>query len=347
MRRHLLLTGLALISAVARPPKVAGAGGSADETLLILHKWGESLGSYDAVTGQRRGGLVRLGAVPHEMVLSADGRWLYVTNYGVKTYTDEAQGGNTISIVDVQRGAKVGEIALGARHRPHGIERGRSGKLYVTVDFPPSVVVVDPAARKVVADFPLDQKLPHMLAVSRDESVVYTANTGSASVTVLRPNAPPGPARLKNLPVGGVPMGVALSADDARLYVANRQGNAVVAIDTRSERTLKSIEIAGAPARVQLVPGDRQLVVTMIDAGDVALVDTQTFQVLKRAHVGERAEGLFVDGRGRFACVAAQGDNKVVKLALPSLAKMVEIPTDARPDPVVLMPGKIVFAASK
>jgi YVTN family beta-propeller protein len=345
MRRTLLLTGLALISAAGAAPRAAGGG--ADETLLILHKWGESLGSYDAETGQRRGGLLRLGTIPHEMVLSTDGRWLYVTNYGVKTYTDEAQGGNTISIVDVQRGVKVGEIALGARHRPHGIERGRSGKLYVTVDFPPSVVIVDPEVRKVVGDFALDQKLPHMLAVSRDESAVYVANTGSATVSVLRPNAPPGPGRLKNLPVGGVPMGVALSADDARLYVANRQGNAVVVIDTRSQKTLKAIEIPGAPARVQLVPGDRQLVVTMIDAGDVALVDTRTFQVIRRTHVGERAEGLFVDGRGRFACVAAQGDNKVVKLALPALTRLVDIPTDARPDPAVLVPGKIVFAASK
>src|SRR4051812_3726615 len=92
--RHLVLTGLALISAAAAPLPVAAAPAGADETLLILHKWGESLGSYDAATGQRQGGLVRLGMIPHEMVLSADGRWLYVTNYGVKTYTDEAKGGN-------------------------------------------------------------------------------------------------------------------------------------------------------------------------------------------------------------------------------------------------------------
>src|SRR5437870_13511414 len=106
MRRRLFGTGMVLISAAVlmRSARSAPAAAARDETLLILHKWGESLGSYDAQTGQRRGGVVRLGTVPHEMVMSADGRWLYVTNYGVKTYTDGAQGGNAVSVVDVRKG---------------------------------------------------------------------------------------------------------------------------------------------------------------------------------------------------------------------------------------------------
>jgi len=311
------------------------------ETLLILHKWDESLGAYDAETGEKRGVLPKVGSVPHEMVMSRDRRWLYVANYGVKLYTDPEPGANTISIVDLRRGEKAGEISLDQHHRPHGIALGRSGRLYLTTDFPPAVVVVDPRARKVVARHLLDDvRLPHMLAVRKDESAVYVANAGSASVSVLRPGAPAG-TRPKRIEVGGIPMGVALSGDDRRLYVTNRDGNAVVVVDTKAEKVVKAISIPGAPARVEMVPGDRQLVVTLIEAGDVALVDAARLELVRRQHVGGRAEGLFVDGRGRFACVSAQADNKVVKLALPSLEQQLEIATGARPDPVVLVAGKL------
>jgi YVTN family beta-propeller protein len=332
------MKALAAVLALAAVTGGAAAAAPTDETLVILHKWGESLGAYDAATGARRGGLIRMGSVPHEMVLAPDGRWLYASNYGVKTYTDTAPGANTISVVDLSRGQKVGEVDLGAHRRPHGMALGRSGRLYVTTDAPAGVLVVDTAARKVAAFYPLATKLPHMLAVRRDESAIYVANSGSASVTVLRPAG-----GSREVAVGGVPMGVALSEDERRLYVANRDGNAVVVVDTAAERVAGKVALPGAPARVEVVPGDRQLVVTLIEAGDVALVDARTLTAVRRRHVGGRAEGLFVDPRGRFTCVSAQEDNKVIKLALPTLETMAEIATDARPDPIVLLPRKLVF----
>jgi YVTN family beta-propeller protein len=338
MRRLLLLANV--LSLVAAASSVARA----DETLLILHKWSESLGAYDADTGRRRGASLGVGRVPHEMVMTPDGRQLYVTNYGVRTYTDTGPGGNTISIVDLGHRRKAGEIRLPDHRRPHGIALGRSGRLYVTTDAPPAVVVLDPDARKVVAAYPVDAQLPHMLAVRADEGAIYVANAGSASVSVIHPPAKPGAApRTSSVAVGGVPMGLALSPDEARLYVTNRQGNALVVVDTLRESVVEAVPLAGAPARVAPLPGGRQLAVTLIEAGDVALVDARTFAVVRRVHVGGRAEGLFVDPRGRFVCVSAQEENKVVKLALPSLDRLLDIPTDQRPDPAVLVPAKFSF----
>jgi YVTN family beta-propeller protein len=317
----------------------------AAETLVVLHKWAESLGAYDPETGRRRGPSLSVGAVPHEMVLSADRKTLYISNYGVKMYTETTPGANFLSIVDLERGVKVGEIPLGDHRRPHGIEIGRSGRLFVTCDFPPSVVIVDPAARKIVADFAIDQKLPHMLAVAKDERTIYVANSGSGSITVIGvggggSSASSSPATRVNVAVGGIPMGVALSADERRLYVTNRDGNAIVVIDTKTSTILRKVEVPGSPARVAVVPDMNRLVTTLIDAGDVALIDTDSFKVLARVHAGERAEGLMIDRRGRYAYVSAQGDNKIVKLALPSLRKVLDIVTDDRPDPAVLVSGR-------
>src|SRR3954471_2514064 len=176
----LMLVGAGKPPRPPAPPRV---------TLLILHKRAETLGAYDADTGRKRGEPTPVGPKPHEMVASSDGKHLYITNYGVDRFTDVAAGGHTISIVNLATLKKEGAIDLGRYHRPHGIERGHSGRLYVTTDFPPSVLVLNPEAppakRILGAIDMVDQSLPHMLALTADERRLFVANAGSGSITTI------------------------------------------------------------------------------------------------------------------------------------------------------------------
>src|SRR5215470_13816162 len=72
--------------------------------LLVLHKKASTLGLYDPVTGARLW-TAPVGSKPHEMVLSPGDRYAYVTDYGVDSYNDTAEGGRTVSIVDLQAGS--------------------------------------------------------------------------------------------------------------------------------------------------------------------------------------------------------------------------------------------------
>src|SRR5262247_448554 len=81
----------------------------AQEVAVIVHKWDNSVGFYDSDTGKQLA-KVEIGVKPHEMALSADRRLAYITNYGVNTYTQQEEGGNTISIVDLAGRKKIGEI---------------------------------------------------------------------------------------------------------------------------------------------------------------------------------------------------------------------------------------------
>src|SRR5262245_26511043 len=109
---------------------------AAAERLFVLQKHAEVLVAYDPATGDRSRRVVNVRPVPHEMLHTADGRELYVTNYGVKSFKDEDHGANTILVVDARRMTPAGAVDLGENHRPHGIARGRSGHFYVTTDFP-------------------------------------------------------------------------------------------------------------------------------------------------------------------------------------------------------------------
>lgn len=322
----LLLFGLAAALAPGEGP-----------SLLILHKGAESLGFYDAATGVCRAE-VPVGTVPHEMVLSSDGRLAYVTNYGVRSYTDTAPGGNTVSIVDLARREKVGEIDLGECRRPHGIERGASGRLYVTVDRPGSLLVIDAASRTIAARHEVGQALPHMLALRHDETKAWTANAGSGTLTALRLGAS-SPVRV-HIPVGGVPMGLVLSSDERRLYAATRSGNEVVVIDTGRDVVTDRIHLEGQPARARLTKGDAWLLVSLIGSGEVAVVDPRAKREVHRFKAGAAAEGLGLDESGRFGYVSAQGDDTVVQFSLADWRRTLEIKTAARPDPIVPWPGR-------
>jgi YVTN family beta-propeller protein len=309
---------------------------AAEKTILILHKGGESLGFYDAATGKSRA-VVPVGTVPHEMVLSADRTLVYVTNYGVGSYTAKEEGGRTVSIVDLARREKVGEIDLGACRRPHGIQRGRSGRLYVTVDTPGSLLVIDPVARTVVTRVDLGQALPHMVAVAEDEARAWTANAGAGTVTAVRFGPP---VALRQITVGGVPMGLVLSPDGSRAFVATRGGNEVVTIDTETDTVVDRMRVDGSPARLCFTKDGKQLLVSLLESGEVAVLDLWARREERRFKVGAHAEGMGLDPAGRFGYVSAQGDDKVVRFSLRDWQTTLTIPTAARPDPIIVLEGR-------
>lgn len=106
---------------------------------------------------------------------------------------------------------------------------------------------------------------PFGIAMAADKSVAYISTTGSDSVTVIdipRLLAYVRSADRKSIAndlsasanyvtarigVGQGPKGVALSPDGARLYVANRMGDTVSVIDTRTRKVASTIPL-GAPA---------------------------------------------------------------------------------------------------
>src|SRR5260370_4889156 len=109
---------------------VVSATMPAKQIFLVLQKHDDSLGCYDPHNAKPIGAVAKVGHIPHEFVLSLDERLAYVTNYGVDSYDSDDQGGNSLSVVDVQQHRTIRETDLGEYHRPHGIAIGQSGRLY-------------------------------------------------------------------------------------------------------------------------------------------------------------------------------------------------------------------------
>lgn len=305
----------------------------AADLLLTVHKKADSLGIYDLETGKSVIS-IPTGVKPHEFGLTSDRRYAFVTDYGVDTYTTSDLGGNTITIIDLKTRQPAGTIDLGQYHRPHGIERGRSGTFYVSTEKPSTLLIIDSRRRQVKTSIPLPGDLPHMIAVSADETKAWTADAGSGTVTCLDLRTK---KVLGQADVGGVPMGLALAQNEKRLYCSTRSGNTIAVIDAVANRLRRQIGVPGQPARLVLSPDGSLLYASLFESGEVAVIDTRTELEIRRAKAGAAAEGIALHPDGQSLFVSAQGDNRILQLALPDLETIKVIETGARPDPIHIL----------
>src|ERR1700694_3829790 len=128
---------------------------------------------------------ISVGVNGHEVIVSKGGRFAYVPIYGNSGVGKPGTDGSTIDVVDLQERKLAATIDLGKPLRPHRAEFGPDGLLYVTAELADAVEVIDPSARKVLAEIPTGERQSHMLVLSRDGHRGYTANVSAGSVSVL------------------------------------------------------------------------------------------------------------------------------------------------------------------
>ena len=135
------------------PPEAPQLDEGSEPTLLVSQKASKSLAWYSL-----EGELLHEVSVsdhPHEFAISPDKTRLYMTDNGVMQIENAGEGGNKVSIIDLEARERIGEVDLGQWHRPHGIDLCRDGTLLVTTENPDQLLVIDlgpEADRETVPD---------------------------------------------------------------------------------------------------------------------------------------------------------------------------------------------------
>lgn len=293
--------------------------------LLVVNKSDNALSFID-VTSKEVVGSATTGEGPHELVVSPDGKYAYVSNYGVS-----GKPGNTISLVDVAQKKEIDKIDLGDFKRPHGIKISKDGKhLYVTCEANKALVVIDTETKKVARSIKTNQDVSHMVALSPDETRAYITNMGSDTVTVidLKKNA-----LVTNIPVSKVPEGIDLSPDGKTLYVANRSANSMSVIDTAANKVIKTVPTGVFPIRISAPKGDRFVLVSNAHSGNISVFETFEYKEVARIRIsGKMPIGLLVDPSGKRFYVANSGSNAISIVEMGSWKVVGEITTGNEPD---------------
>lgn len=310
------------------PPARAQASQlKASPTLLVLNKAENTLALVDPST-MRVVARVATGEGPHEVVVSADGRTAYVSNYGAE------KPGNSLSIIDLAARKEVKRVDLGPLLRPHGLVE-REGKVYFTAEVSRVVARYDPAADRVDFIVGTGQNITHMLVMHPMRPVIYTANILSNTVSILeldKPQQPGPPPRMTTVTVGPKPEGLDVSPDGRELWVGHNDDGGVSVIDTETNKVKETFKAGGVPIRIKFTRDGKYVLISSPDAGELAVFDAATRKELKRFQVGEAAVGVAVSADSRTAYVASMAAGKVTAVDLRSMTVAGSVETGKAPD---------------
>jgi YVTN family beta-propeller protein len=310
-----LLVTLTLL--IASPSLVSAA------ELLVLNKSDSTLSFIDPASG-KTSATVPTGEGPHEIELSSDGRWAFVSNYGANV------PGNTLSVVDVATRKEQKRVDLGDLRRPHGLTFTNS-ELYFTAEDSRSIGRYDPTSQRVDWTFKTDQGRTHMVIAARDGSKLFTSNMGSNTISVIERGA--GDQWKQTLVgVGTGPEGLDLSPDGRELWTAHSSDGGVSIINVASKKVIATFDAKTKRSnRVKFTPNGRLVLISDLSGGELVIFDARTRSEKARLKIGKSPSGILVPSNEQ-AFVAVSGDDRVAVVDLETFAIVRTIPTGHGPD---------------
>jgi YVTN family beta-propeller protein len=328
-------TFLRIGAAAGLTPRMPARPSVDSAALAVVEKKAGRVAFYTA-TGRRLSD-VKVGEFPHEMVFSPDRRLLYVTDNGLLWMTDQGDGGNTISIVDVAARAKAGVIDLGDYRRPHGIAIiPNTGQLLVTIENPNGLLLIDPVARRVLRRYDVKGEHPHMVLLGPNAQTAWVSNANSGEVAVV--NLASGEVE-KLIRVGKDPQGGVMTRDNKWIYLTNHAGNAISVIDVNKRQVAGDIKTGVGPARIALTRDERTLVYNLQEGEGAGFADATTRMETGRVELPGRPLSLSLSKDGRMAYLGLQDSDKIgiVSVSARKVLHMLDTPIEAGPDAVVAL----------
>jgi len=293
-------------------------------TLLALSKSDHVLAIIDPGT-LKVIARVPVGADPHEVVASSDGKTAYVTIYG---------GGSLheLNVIDLVGQKALPTIDTRPLMGPHGITFV-GGKVWFTTEGSKTVGRYDPTTGKFDWVMGTGQYRTHMIYVTNDEKRVYTTNVSSGTVSILvdslmKPNpgpngfAPPAHWNWEQtvISVSKGSEGFDVSPDGKELWTAAADDGTIAIINLAAKKLTSTIDakVLGAN-RLKFTPDGKRVLITSLRTGDLFIYDAASHQEIKRLSTGRGAAGILVDDDGSRAFIGCTADNYVAIVDLKTL----------------------------
>jgi YVTN family beta-propeller protein len=244
------------------------------------------------------------GGFPHEVAVSDDGKFAYVTNTGLGESGERQPFENPsgiqddfIAVIDLTAQKEVRHIQTGPLSMPHDIKFA-GGKLYFTCEGHRTVARYDPASDQIDWVFGTGQSRTHELDVTKDLNKIFTANGASGTVTAIEHLFAPRPIKHANgvphdrwdatqIQVGEVgPEGLAISPDQKELWVLNRWNGSLSIIDVASYQIKQTLDLKrDNPIRVRFTPDGKLALIANNYDGRMLVLDALTRKVIKELRV--------------------------------------------------------------
>ena len=159
---------------------------------------------------------------------------------------------------------------------------------------------------------------------ARADPFVYVTNSFSGSATVVDAASN---GVVDTVPVGIVPVSVAITPDGAFAYVANFNSNTVSVIDAPNNSVVRTVSVGDGPTSVAITPDGAFAYVANSRSNTVSVVDAANNSVVRTVSVGDGPTSVAITPDGAFAYVANRLSNtvSVVDAANNSVVRTVSV----------------------
>jgi YVTN family beta-propeller protein len=271
-----------------------------------------------------------VGNGPHEAAISPDGKWGFISVYGV----GGPQGaGNRIAVIDMSEKKVARMIDLGTYTRPHAVVpvAGSPLKLFVTSETTQNVVIVDAEKGSVIGTVPTGAQGSHMVAVQADARRAYTANIGSGTMTAL--DMITGKAT-GSVAIGPRSEGLATTRDGNEVWIGSNDAGTVSVVNTA---TMKVDTVLGGfhvPYRMAVSPDRKLAVIVEAEGNQISVIDAPGRRVLGAIDVGGSPRGVAISPDSRLGFITLGPENAVVVVDLGTRAVLARYAVQTAPDGV-------------
>ena len=296
------------------------------QTLLVANQGDRTVSLVDPASVRQTATIEEgvPGQWAHEIAASADGRTAYLPIYGNSGVGKPGLDGSELLVIDLKSRRVTGTIDFGHGVRPHlPVLDPASGMLYVTTELDDAITVIDPKTLKIVGKIPTGQTESHMLALSHDGKLGYTANVGPGSVSVLDMV---GRKTVAVIPVTGEIQRIAISRDDRWVFTSDVAQPRMAVIDTASKSVKTWVDLPGMGYGAAATPDGRWLLVAIPAKNVVAVVDLGTMQLARTVFVAADPQEVLIRPDGQVAYVSCMGSGQVaaIDLAHWKMAKLID-----------------------
>jgi len=305
--RYLLLPAFCFVMVAARVNA---------QTLLVVNQGDSDVSLIDPVSAREVATIAEktAGVHGHEIAASADGRTAFVPIYGSSGVGKPGIDGHEMLVIDLPSRAIVGNIDFGHGVRPHfPVLDPVSGLLYVTTELDKTVTVVDPKTRKIVGTVPTGQEESHMLALSHDGRLGYTANVGPGTVSVLDLV---GRKTVAVIPVSKTVQRISVSANDKLVFTADQTKPQLAVIDTATKQVKTWVALPGLGYGTAATRDGNWLLVAVPSTNQVAVVELRGMKVARNIEVANSPQEILIRPDGKVAYVSCAGSAKVAAIDL-------------------------------
>ena len=228
-----------------------------------------------------------LGKEPEAFDISPDGKTIYVSN------EDEGEA----SFVDSTSGKTLHNVKVGKE--PEGVKVSADGKtLYVTSEVASMVHVIDTATAKVVKNVKVGKR-PRRMAITPDGKELWVTNELDASVSIVSTADHSVIGTIKFEVKGArsadiTPVGIQMTRDGKRAFVALGRANHVAFIDVASRKVTNQVLVGKRAWNVMLDKAEAKLLVVNGLSDDITVVDVAAAKALKSIPVGRVPYGVVI-----------------------------------------------------